>query len=404
MAKNYCKKNANMANAKLYLDRRSKKKDGTYPVKILVTHKGTNAFISTGVSVPEVKWDAAKGKVVNLAERELLNNMMFKRLAKVKETILSLHAVGRLSVRSARELREIILREIEVEEHIEVRGQFHECFMSFVDRHENPRTRDLYIATWRKIEKFDNKARRLTFADITKAWLEQFFSWCVNTSPSVNARNIHLRNIRAVFNDAIDNEITDKYPFRRMSIRPVATCKRDLSVEKLRELFGGNYEGWMQRYVDVFKLSFYLIGINIGDLLSLADKNYVGGRIRYNRKKTKRYYSIKVEPEAEDIIRKYAGERHLINVADNYKSYRNYANKLNMSLQKIVPGITTYWARHSWATIAASLDIPKETIAAALGHGGNTVTDIYIDFDMRKVDAANRKVIDYVLQVGEYAK
>ena len=63
----------------------------------------------------------------------------------------------------------------------------------------------------------------------------------------------------------------------------------------------------------------------------------------------------------------------------------------------LFPNLTTYWARHTWATIAASLDIPKETIAAALGHGGNTVTDIYIDFDQRKVDEANRKVIDWAL-------
>ena len=56
-----------------------------------------------------------------------------------------------------------------------------------------------------------------------------------------------------------------------------------------------------------------------------------------------------------------------------------------------------YKARHSWATIAAELEIPKETIAAALGHGGNTVTDIYIDFDRKKVDEANRRVLDWVL-------
>lgn len=58
--------------------------------------------------------------------------------------------------------------------------------------------------------------------------------------------------------------------------------------------------------------------------------------------------------------------------------------------------MSSHWARHSWATVAASLDIPKETIAAALGHGGNTVTDIYIDFDRQKVDDANRRVIDWV--------
>ena len=64
----------------------------------------------------------------------------------------------------------------------------------------------------------------------------------------------------------------------------------------------------------------------------------------------------------------------------------------------LFPDISTYWARHTWATIAASLDIPKETISAALGHEiGSRVTSIYIDFDQKKVDEANRKVMDYVL-------
>jgi hypothetical protein len=56
------------------------------------------------------------------------------------------------------------------------------------------------------------------------------------------------------------------------------------------------------------------------------------------------------------------------------------------------------WARHSWATIAASLDIPDDTIALALGHAvANSTTSIYIERDRRKIDAANRRVIDWVL-------
>lgn len=59
---------------------------------------------------------------------------------------------------------------------------------------------------------------------------------------------------------------------------------------------------------------------------------------------------------------------------------------------------SSYWARHSWATVAASLDIPKETISEALGHEiGSRVTSIYINFDRRKVDEANRRVLDWVL-------
>ena len=66
------------------------------------------------------------------------------------------------------------------------------------------------------------------------------------------------------------------------------------------------------------------------------------------------------------------------------------------STDKIYSGLTSYWARHTWATLAAELEIPKETIAKALGHGGNEVTDVYIRFDDKKIDIANRRVIDYL--------
>lgn len=127
------------------------------------------------------------------------------------------------------------------------------------------------------------------------------------------------------------------------------------------------------------------------------DKWLVEGRVEYRRAKTGRLYSIKAEPEALELIQRYKGNEHLLNVADHCKDYRHFANRLNINLHTLLPQITTYWVRHSWATIAAELDIPKDTIAAALGHGGHSVTDIYIDFDRNKVDAANRRVIDYVL-------
>ena len=143
------------------------------------------------------------------------------------------------------------------------------------------------------------------------------------------------------------------------------------------------------------------------DLCNL--QTYENGRVEYIRAKTHKPYSIKVETEANEIIQKYSGEKHLLNYLDTYKNYRsfymNMCNGLKAIKQRLndiddgvtIKELTSYWARHSWATIAAYLDIPKDTIAAALGHGGNTVTDIYIEFDMRKVDEANRKVLDYVL-------
>lgn len=162
-------------------------------------------------------------------------------------------------------------------------------------------------------------------------------------------------------------------------------------------------------------LIFYLGGINIIDLCYL--KEIRNGYIEYRRAKTGRLYKIKVEPEALEIIERYKGKEYLINIMDRYTDYRDYRQRINRNLGEIgtteivkdkigklrkkkrtasFPDLTTYWARHTWATIAAELDIPKETIAATLGHGGHDVTDIYIAFDQRKIDKAIRQVIDYV--------
>ena len=274
-------------------------------------------------------------------------------------------------------------------------------------------TRACYLHTYDRVLSFaGSEASSLIFEDVTRSWLENFEKFLSRTSPSKNARNIHFRNIRAVFNLAIDDGITTHYPFRTFKIRPVKTAKRSMTVEALRTFINADVDEWQREYRDLFVLSFFLIGINPKDLMELSE--IVDGRIEFNRSKTRRFYSIKVEPEALEIITRYAGTRHLIDPLDRYVKYKDYLSRWNKALKTIgthydvglrgartyhpiFPTLSCYWARHTWATIAASLDIPKETIAHGLGHGNETVTDIYIDFNMEKVDEANRRVIDWVL-------
>lgn len=119
------------------------------------------------------------------------------------------------------------------------------------------------------------------------------------------------------------------------------------------------------------------------------------------------------------IIERYKGKGQLLDMLDRYTNYKDYAHRLNKNLQEIgelkrigfggkkirkplFPDITTYWARHTWATIAHKIGIPKDTISIALGHEfGCKTTGIYIDYDMEKVDEANRKVIDYINNFGK---
>ena len=71
---------------------------------------------------------------------------------------------------------------------------------------------------------------------------------------------------------------------------------------------------------------------------------------------------------------------------------------INKNLAMVRQGLTTYYARHTWASIAFNLGIPKDVISLALGHSfGVRVTDTYINADLSRVDEANRRVIDYVL-------
>lgn len=286
----------------------------------------------------------------------------------------------------------------------------------FVRGKDKQSTKLVYLTTRKRIYDYDKSA---TFDSITKQWLNEFYAHEIGRGRKVNGVAIDLRNIRTVFNWAIDNDITTKYPFRKYSIKQEKVRDFTMSAAQLVELRDYPVEPQQERYRDLFMLSFYLIGINISDLLQLKEMN--NGRIVYRRNKTGRIYDIKVEPEALNIIRKYRGKDHLLCILDGskneYKDIRKFNSLMNEGLKRIgrkeearnsrgrkfmklveplFPQIETYTARRTWATIASKLDIPKDVIGKGLGHSEwfSSTTDIYIDFDSSKIDKANRQVLD----------
>ncbi len=399
-----------MATTKLYLDRRTLRADGTYLLKLVITRNQFPAWINLNIRLLPNQWDEQTGTVKNHPQKQNLNGYIMRRRAAVEMFIMRLTESGEIAKMKGQDIKMRFIASQSPEE-IPPKSTFVKSFQSFISNKTNKGTKGIYKHTLDKIQVFDPTINEKGFEDIDLKWLTEFEAFCAKTA-SKNARNIHLRNIRAVFNYAINAEETTCYPFRKFKIRPEATRKRSLSVDALRQLFDYPVESYAEIYRDMFKLIFMLIGINTVDLHRLKAIT-PDGRIEYKRAKTHRLYSIKVEPEAVEIINKYKGKNGLLCIADRWNDHINFRHQMNKALQNIgttrsglggkksaegaFPGLSTYWARHSWATIAASLDIPKETIAAALGHGGNTVTDIYIDFDQRKVDEANRRVLDWVL-------
>lgn len=71
-------------------------------------------------------------------------------------------------------------------------------------------------------------------------------------------------------------------------------------------------------------------------------------------------------------------------------------------VEKVLTDLSTYWSRHTWATIAYEICIPVDIIGQALGHSdkSHSVTFIYIKEDPVKVDEANRRVLDYIKKIS----
>lgn len=396
-----------MITTKIYLDRRAVKGNNPAPLKIAITKKGSTAYISLGISLMPEQWNPTKQCVVSHPKRQFFNTYINKRKLEVDEIVLSLTA-AKDTIGTATDIKNVIASRLNPQDTDES-TTFHNWFVKFSGT-KMGRTKELYDATLNHIKRFRPKNyRQLRFEDITMEWLVEFDAYLAKTSPARNARNINLRNIRAVFNYAIDNDVTTYYPFRKFKLRNEETRKRSMPVEALRKLKDLKVEPYLEKYRDFFMLSFYLIGANVVDMCKAVE--LVDGRFEYRRSKTHKLYSIKVEPEAMALIEKYKGDKYLLNYLDTHKSYRTFYNCLQKGLVKVkeafnavddgiaLQELTSYWARHTWATIASDLDIPDATIAASLGHShGNATSAIYIDYNTRKIDVANRLVIDRVVK------
>lgn len=404
-----------MIYVRISQDRRGKYKTAEVaPLCLVVTKRNQRAMIPLRFSVKPGQWDSKLQKVKDCPNKDSINLLIEEKKLKAMKLLEQYRDEGILPEMSLVEIKNKIAGTLYPEREEKKKPEPPKLtFLSHMEKFMSRKTGgtlSVYNQTKSALKKHCPDIETLTFEDITVPWLRKFESDLAVTA-SKNARNIHLRNIRAIFNDAIDEDLITCYPFRKFKIRPEPTRKRSLSVEDLRKLFTLDVEPYAEIYRDMFKLIFMLIGINAVDLYNLT-KITKDGRVEYTRAKTHRLYSIKVEPEARELIEKWEGKKGLLLLKDRWENHFSFLHQFNKSLRKLgapienhhgkkgdglFPEISSYWARHTWATIARKIGVSKDTIAQALGHGQKTVTDIYIDEGTEMVDEANRLVLDWVL-------
>lgn len=225
-----------------------------------------------------------------------------------------------------------------------------------------------------------------------------------------NSSSFYMRNLRAIYNRAVDKELTDqRNPFKHVYTGIDKTVKRAVPLSVIRQIrdLDLNLHPAMDYARNIFMFSFYTRGMSFIDMAFLKKKDLQNGVLSYRRHKTNQQLFIKWEKPMQELIDKFdtSGTPYLLPIIKNCdndarKQYKSDAHRVNQSLKKIgkmlglAISLTSYVARHSWASIAKSKNIPIATISEAMGHDSENTTRIYLaSLDTTVVDKANSLIL-----------
>lgn len=381
---------------RLWTDTRRQKLDCKYPVKIEI--RNNRVFnLSTGISV-DLDSLGPDGMPTGKVEGATLRKML---------SAVEIYCLTHEDVSDARARED--LEEIIGYKKRNRGGELTTYFARYMEAHrQRANTIDLYMRTIKKVNEF---SPHVMLSAIDSRWVERFDAWMELHGLRPNSRSIFLRNVRAVIKWVNRHEQIIPDPFARYQIERENTDPKALTMRQLLGLYHYQpVEPWQEFARDIFLLSFYLIGVNLADLMVMTRDCIVDGRLVYTRLKTGRKHSVKIEPEAGALLAKYAGKKKLFNFAED-SSYNAVKVRVNRNLKRLgsveyqgqkkiitsmLPDYACYYsARYTWATVAYAMGIPSSTISDSLGHEHDCpVTFGYITIDTDSIDKANRRIID----------
>ena len=396
-----------MAKVSIILDKRNADKQGRFPIKLRISAQSSNTSVSTNVYIRACDYLGESEHAVAraCANAKQINKDISELYYMYLGAIMELERSGRLGAMSASDIRDYV----EKQKEFTSERTFSTTLVDYRETCRADKTKQAYDYTLQLMERYKGK-QKFFFEEIDYLFLTGFERWMEDNGIGTSSRSIVFRNIRTVFNYAINNDWINMqtYPFRKFKIKQGKKEKKYLPEEKMRELLSLNLTGYNEKGLalarDFFVLSFLFCGINPIDLFSLPKQK---DKIKFVRQKVSQHdpepIYIGIQPETQYLISEYHGCESLLNFAEKYASFDSFYHFLKHRIKKLgdmigCKDMTLYWARYSWATYASKLDVPDSTISKALGHADATLAERrYEVYDWSKVDRANRRVIDYVL-------
>ncbi len=227
-----------------------------------------------------------------------------------------------------------------------------------------------------------------------------------------NTTSFYMRTLQSIYNQAVAQGLTPQnYPFKQVYTGVERTIKRAIPLTVIKQIKELNLseQPAIKFARDLFLFSFYTRGMSFVDIAYLRKSNLRNGILTYRRRKTDQPLYIKWEDCMQEIVEQYPNSTEfllpIITQKQNPRQqYLNAAHRVNKNLKYVgsllnLPlNLTMYTARHSWASIARSKNIPIAVISEGMGHDSESTTQIYLaSLDSTVIDRANKIILKDLL-------
>ena len=362
--------------------------------------------LSSGMRVEADCWDRDSARVVASGQGGHLLQ------ARISRDVARLDSIAREAMRSG---RNVSLDEVARQFRIRSHGMtIRECFEAEVEKMKEVNklgTARNYGKALRSLETFC-QGTDLLLADVTVQMVDGYDAFLQRRGVTRNTVSFYMRILRAVYNKySGEGDCRQANPFRHVYTGVDHTRKRAVSRDTILQLRSLDLSRHASLALcrDLFLFSFYARGMAFVDMAFLKKTDIVGDAIVYVRRKTAQRMLVRMEPCMREIVDRYSSADScylfpLLGSPDPLRAYAQYEVALNYynrqlgRLSLMLAGrvhLTSYTARHTWATMARDCQIPLSVISAGMGHTSERTTEIYLKMvENSVVDDANHLLIE----------
>jgi integrase/recombinase XerD len=409
-----------MAKISLHLDVRRVLKSGLFPLTFRLTYENSFRLIPLQIFLAKDQWNEKSGEIRKIQQAKQMTAALRAKLSLVQSYLVdNSKKIAQMSIKDLKKDVEYLLSKKEDEpiEPSSYLGVFGKIIADRAIEGGKFKTSVWYQDAISSIKRF-NKDADILLIDIDVSFLERYKADCLNKGQSKNSISARLRALRAIMNKGqMEGEqilANSHKPFDNFKIPSQKTAKRAISKQVIdiirKKEMKPNDPYWHDR--NLFLFMFNMQGMNFIDLAKLKMSQIANGRLRYVRSKTNKQFDVKLTNEALEILGYYTIKKK----ADDFvfpiltkeiagdpiavtKVSDQALHVFNKHLKKLAQQcgvddpITSYVARHSWASAARKLGVSTDKIGDALGHENYSTTEVYLqDFDNDVLDEVNSLV------------